>query len=102
MSTSAGLDCIDLPECRRRGIIVTNASLAFCEDVADCAVGLLIDVLRRISAADRFVRGGLWLVKEGYPLGFKVHFSVINFLFVDLHLLVLFCIVIAIMVQVLK
>ncbi|GLT40436.1 hypothetical protein SLA2020_145730 [Shorea laevis] len=67
-----GLDCIDLPECRYRGIIVTNASVVFCEDVADCAVGLLLDVLRRISAADRFVRGGLWPVKEDYPLGFKL------------------------------
>ncbi|GKU95389.1 hypothetical protein SLEP1_g8751 [Rubroshorea leprosula] len=72
VAASAGLDRVDLPECRRRGIIVTNASLAFCEDAADCAVGLLIDVLRRISAADRFVRGGLWPVKEDYPLGFKL------------------------------
>ncbi|PPD70359.1 hypothetical protein GOBAR_DD32757 [Gossypium barbadense] len=61
-----------LPVCWSRGIVVTNASLAFAEDVADCAVGLLIDVLRRISAADRFVRGRLWPVKENYPLGFKL------------------------------
>ncbi|KHG10610.1 Glyoxylate reductase [Gossypium arboreum] len=47
-------------------------NLAFAEDVADCAVGLLIDVLRRISAADRFVRGRMWPVKENYPLGFKL------------------------------
>ncbi|KAK8307276.1 hypothetical protein V6Z11_D03G182700 [Gossypium hirsutum] len=71
VATSAGLNHIDLPACWSRGIVVTNASLAFAEDVADCAVGLLIDVLRRISAADRFVRGRLWPVKENYPLGFK-------------------------------
>ncbi|MBA0844786.1 hypothetical protein Goarm_023117, partial [Gossypium armourianum] len=72
VATSAGLDHIDLPACRSRGIVVTNASPAFAEDVADCAVGLLIDVLRRISAADRFVRGRMWPVKETYPLGFKL------------------------------
>ncbi|TYI91210.1 hypothetical protein E1A91_D03G176000v1 [Gossypium mustelinum] len=72
VATSAGLNHIDLPACWSRGIVVTNASLAFAEDVADCAVGLLIDVLRRISAADRFVRGRLWPVKENYPLGFKL------------------------------
>ncbi|KAG8496007.1 hypothetical protein CXB51_009363 [Gossypium anomalum] len=55
LATSAGLNHIDLPACWSRGIVVTNASLAFAEDVADCAVGLLIDVLRRISAADRFI-----------------------------------------------
>nr|KJB20778.1 hypothetical protein B456_003G164500 [Gossypium raimondii] len=72
VATSAGLNHIDLPACWSRGIVVTNVSLAFAEDVADCAVGLLIDVLRRISAADRFVRGRLWPVKENYPLGFKL------------------------------
>ncbi|KAI4303481.1 hypothetical protein MLD38_039104 [Melastoma candidum] len=58
--TSAGLDKIDLDECRRRRIIVTNAGPAFSEDVADCAVALLIDLLRRISAGNRFVRSGAW------------------------------------------
>ncbi|OMO89671.1 hypothetical protein CCACVL1_07701 [Corchorus capsularis] len=72
VGTSAGLDHIDLPACRSRGITVTNASSAFSEDVADCAVGLLIDVLRRISAADRFVRGRMWPVEKNYPLGFKL------------------------------
>ncbi|KAL4332846.1 hypothetical protein GQ457_07G009760 [Hibiscus cannabinus] len=72
VATSAGVNHIDLPACRSRGIVVTNASFAFAEDVADCAVGLLIDVLRRISAADRFVRGRLWPVNKTFPLGFKL------------------------------
>ncbi|KAG5228436.1 glyoxylate/hydroxypyruvate reductase [Salix suchowensis] len=60
-------------ECRRRGIILTNASTAFAEDAADYAVTLLIDVCRRISAADRFLHAGLWPVKGGYyPLGSKL------------------------------
>ncbi|KAK9046009.1 hypothetical protein V6N11_051912 [Hibiscus sabdariffa] len=71
VATSAGLEHIDLLACRSRGIVVTNASFGFAEDVADCAVGLLIDVLRRISAAYRVVRGRMWHVKKEYPLGFK-------------------------------
>ncbi|OMO81018.1 hypothetical protein COLO4_23803 [Corchorus olitorius] len=72
VGTSAGVDHIDLPACRSRGITVTNASSAFSEDVADYAVGLLIDVLRRISAADRFVRGRMWPFEKNHPLGFKL------------------------------
>ncbi|XVF52774.1 hypothetical protein PTKIN_Ptkin05aG0045700 [Pterospermum kingtungense] len=72
VGTSAGPNHIDLPACRNRGIAVTNTSPAMSEDVADCAVRLLIDVLRRISDADRFVRGRFWPVKEEYPLSFKL------------------------------
>ncbi|XP_071696300.1 glyoxylate/hydroxypyruvate reductase HPR3-like [Rutidosis leptorrhynchoides] len=70
--TSAGTDHIDLVECRRRNIRVTSAGDAFSEDGADYAVGLLIDVLRRVSAADNYVRAGLWPVKGDYPLGNKL------------------------------
>ncbi|XP_058226192.1 glyoxylate/hydroxypyruvate reductase HPR3-like [Rhododendron vialii] len=72
VTSSAGIDQIDLPECRRRGIVVANAGAVFSEDVADTAVALLIDVLRRVVAADRYVRGGNWLVKGDYPLGSKL------------------------------
>ncbi|XP_059651505.1 glyoxylate/hydroxypyruvate reductase HPR3-like isoform X1 [Cornus florida] len=72
VTESAGVNHIDLPECRRRGIAVTNAGAVFSEDVADIAVGLLIDVLRRITSADRFVRGGFWPTVGDYPLGSKL------------------------------
>jgi hydroxypyruvate reductase 2 len=44
----------------------------YSADVADMAVGLLIDVLRKVSASDRYVRQGLWAAKGNYPLGSKV------------------------------
>ncbi|KAL8200877.1 hypothetical protein R6Q57_012216 [Mikania cordata] len=72
IGTSAGVDHIDLAECRRRNIRVTSAGSAFSEDGADYAIGLLMDVLRRVSAADRFVRAGLWPAKGDYPLGNKL------------------------------
>lgn len=74
VNSSAGVDHIDLQECRRRGVRVTNAGHAFSEDVADYAVALLIDVLRRISGGDRFIRAGLWEKNRDYPLGSKVRF----------------------------
>ncbi|CAI0467131.1 unnamed protein product, partial [Linum tenue] len=56
-TTSAGLNLLDLPECRRRGIKIANAGDVYSTDVADYAVGLLIDVLRKISASNRYLRG---------------------------------------------
>ncbi|XP_009626264.1 glyoxylate/hydroxypyruvate reductase HPR3-like [Nicotiana tomentosiformis] len=72
VTTSAGVNHIDLVECRRRGISVANAVSVFSEDVADFAVGLLIDVLRKISVADRFVKNGLWSLHVDFPLCSKV------------------------------
>ncbi|KAK1408869.1 hypothetical protein QVD17_40980 [Tagetes erecta] len=72
MTSSTGVDHIDLHECKRRGVKVANVGSIFSEDVADTAVGLLIDVLRRISAANRFVKAANWHQKGDYPLGHKL------------------------------
>ncbi|CAL1397338.1 unnamed protein product [Linum trigynum] len=72
VTTTAGLNQLDLPECRRRGIRIANAGDVYSADVADCAVGLLIDVLRKISACNRYVKQGFWASKGDYPLGSKL------------------------------
>ncbi|WVZ83155.1 hypothetical protein U9M48_030328 [Paspalum notatum var. saurae] len=83
ISLAAGVDFIDLDECARRGVVVANSGRVYSADVADHAVGLLLQVLRRVSAADRFVRRGLWpsavareaagaAAGEYYPLGTKL------------------------------
>uniref|UniRef100_A0ACD5YUM3 Uncharacterized protein n=1 Tax=Avena sativa TaxID=4498 RepID=A0ACD5YUM3_AVESA len=72
VTTAAGVDHIDLAECARRGVAVAGAGEVFSSDVADHAVGLLINVLRQVSAADRYVRRGLWPVQGDYPLGSKL------------------------------
>lgn len=72
VGSSAGYNHIDLAECRSRGIRVTSAGDSFSDDVADFAVGLLIDVLRRVTVADRFVRAGSWPKKGEFPLGSQV------------------------------
>ncbi|KAL6594045.1 hypothetical protein ACP70R_048946 [Stipagrostis hirtigluma subsp. patula] len=72
VTTSAGVDHVDLAECKSRGVAVAGAGTVYSADVADHAVGLLIDVLRRVTAADRYVRQGLWPVRGDYPLGSKL------------------------------
>ncbi|KAK1364461.1 hypothetical protein POM88_040022 [Heracleum sosnowskyi] len=74
VTSSVGVDHIDLHECRRRGIKVANIAKIFKDDVADIAVGFLIDVLRKVTAGDKFVRSGsrLW---SDFPLGYKCCFS---------------------------
>lgn len=72
VTASAGINHIDLPECRRRGIAVANSGHVFNADGADAAVGLLIDVFRRISASNHYVRRGLWASRGDCPLASKV------------------------------
>ena len=72
VATSVGLDHVDLDACRRRGLAVTNAGDAFSADSADYAVGLLIAVLRRIAAAEAYLRRGRWATDGEYPLATKV------------------------------
>ncbi|XP_038877516.1 glyoxylate/hydroxypyruvate reductase HPR3-like [Benincasa hispida] len=72
VTTSAGVDHLNLAELHGRGIAIAYAGNLFSEDVADMTVGLLIDVLRKILAGDRFVRQHLWPTKPDFPLGLKL------------------------------
>ncbi|GBQ90711.1 2-hydroxyacid dehydrogenase [Asaia krungthepensis] len=55
-----GYDKVDLDECRRRGIRLATAQGVLTDDVADMAIGLMLDTVRGITASDRFVRAGQW------------------------------------------
>jgi len=55
-----GYDRIDLDECRRRQIRLATAQGVLTEDVADMAMGLMLDTMRGITTSDRFVRAGRW------------------------------------------
>lgn len=56
-----GVDSIDLGYANEHDIVVTNTPGVLTDDVADMALGLLLDVCRGISAGDRYIRGGQWL-----------------------------------------
>jgi lactate dehydrogenase-like 2-hydroxyacid dehydrogenase len=66
-----GYETTDVAHARARGIVVSNTPDVLTDCVADLAVGGLIDVLRGLSAADRFVRRGDWQQGQ-FPLATKV------------------------------
>ncbi|MSU73089.1 MAG: D-glycerate dehydrogenase [Opitutus sp.] len=45
---------------RARGIWGTNTPEAFADATADCALGLLLMLVRKLGEGDRFVRAGRW------------------------------------------
>lgn len=55
-----GYEATDVAGAQARGVLVANTPDVLTECVADLAVGAIIDVLRRLTAADRFVRRGGW------------------------------------------
>ena len=67
-----GYDSTDVDEATRRGVVVSNTPDVLTDCVADTAVGLVIDTMRGLSAADRFVRRGEWADGRTPPLARRV------------------------------
>jgi lactate dehydrogenase-like 2-hydroxyacid dehydrogenase len=67
-----GHDTTDVVAAAERGITLANTPDVLTDCVADTAVGLVLDVMRRLSAADRFVRAGRWPEVGMYPLTRRV------------------------------
>lgn len=68
MNFGVGYDTTDVDAAAARGIGVSNTPDVLTDCVADTAVGLMIDVMRRLSAADRYVRAGQWAAGGSFPL----------------------------------
>ena len=66
-SYGVGYDAIDVDAARTRNIVVTNTPDVLNEDVADTAIGLLINVIRELSRAEAYLRAGSWASTD-YPL----------------------------------
>ena len=62
-----GVDGLDLEHCRRRGVAVANGRGINHEDVADVAIGLLIDRFRLLSEGERVLREGRWAPPLAVP-----------------------------------
>jgi hydroxypyruvate reductase len=61
-----GVDAIDLQAARERGVRVTNTPDVLTIGVAELGMALLLDVARKVTTNDRFVRAGRW-PREGDP-----------------------------------
>ena len=75
-----GYDNVDVAEASRRGIVVSNTPDVLTDAVADLAVFLAVDLLRGLTAADRFVRSGAWGRGESFPLTRDVRGAVVGVL----------------------
>lgn len=62
-----GYDAVDARHAGAKGIMVTNTPDVLTEEVADTAIGLLIDTVRELSRSQAFLRAGEW-EKARYPL----------------------------------
>jgi lactate dehydrogenase-like 2-hydroxyacid dehydrogenase len=56
-----GYDGLPLAAAAARGIVVTNTPEVLNTAVAELCVGMLLGLMRRLPAADRFVRDGKWV-----------------------------------------
>ncbi len=67
-----GVDQIDLEAAKKRGIVVTNTAGALNNCVADCAMALVLNTLRKLPQAGAYLRAGEWQAKGNYPLGTSI------------------------------
>ncbi len=63
-----GYDSIDVATAAKRGIIVTNTPDVLTEEVADTALGLLLNTVREFGPAEQYLRAGEWAKKGDYRL----------------------------------
>jgi lactate dehydrogenase-like 2-hydroxyacid dehydrogenase len=63
-----GVDQIDLEAAKKRKIIVTNTPDVLNDCVADTAIALVLNTLRKFPQSEAFLRSGYWPTKGPYPL----------------------------------
>lgn len=67
-SYGVGYDTIDAAYAASKGIIVTNTPDVLSEEVADVTIGLLLNTVRELPAAENHLRAGGWARNGPYPL----------------------------------
>ncbi|TSE06166.1 2-hydroxyacid dehydrogenase [Mesorhizobium intechi] len=67
-SFGVGYDSVDVGHAAAKNIMVTNTPDVLTEEVADTAVGLLINTIRDLPRAENWLRDGSWVRKGNYPL----------------------------------
>ncbi len=63
-----GYDAVDAKHAGANDVMVTNTPDVLTEEVADTALGLLIDTVRELSKSQEFLRAGRWPKEGRYPL----------------------------------
>ena len=65
-SGGAGYDTIDVEACTKRGILVVNQTGGNAEAVAEHAVALMLDLLKRVTETDLLLRKGWSGAREDF------------------------------------
>ena len=74
-SNGAGYDTVDVAACTRAGVLVVNQAGGNAQSVAEHAIGLMLDVTRKISENDRLLRAERGYTREdimGHEMSGKV------------------------------
>jgi len=66
---AVGYDNVDLQCAKKNNVIVTNTPDVVTNDTADTAMGLLLNLTRRYTEGDAFVRAGQWEAGARKPIG---------------------------------
>lgn len=66
-SFGVGYDAVDAAHAGRKGVMVTNTPDVLTDEVADTAVGLLLNTLREFPKAESWLRDGKWRSVGPYP-----------------------------------
>jgi glyoxylate reductase len=76
---AVGFDNVDVEECTRRGVLVSNTPEVLTETTADTAWTLLMTAARRVAEGDRFLRSRRpWIWAPEMMLGQDVHGKVLG------------------------
>ncbi|KJS15014.1 MAG: dehydrogenase [Hoeflea sp. BRH_c9] len=67
-SFGVGYDAVDAKHAASRGVMVTNTPDVLSDEVADTAIGLLLNTLREFPKAEAYLRAGRWAAEGAYPL----------------------------------
>ena len=63
-----GYDAVDAAHAATRKVMVTNTPDVLTDEVADTAVGLLLNTVRELPKAEAWLRTGRWVTDGAYPL----------------------------------
>jgi lactate dehydrogenase-like 2-hydroxyacid dehydrogenase len=67
-SFGVGYDALDYRHAAGRGVMVTHTPDVLNDEVADTAVALLLNTVRELPKAERWLRDGRWTSEGPYPL----------------------------------
>jgi hydroxypyruvate reductase len=63
-----GVDAINLEDAKERRIIVTNTPDVLNDCVADTALALVMNTVRKFPQSEQYLRAGHWAARGAYPL----------------------------------